>query len=130
MWHDSGRKCGHTRVLTCLRSIELASSRTSGAGFRKDTALLRCADAGSLEGEAFVALTKTVRARSAYDISQLPPATLACAYSGTDDDSAEEAYAALRAWTDAKGARIVGPKREIYLHEMLEIQFPIESVPL
>src|SRR5438445_5567291 len=52
----------------------------------------RCADSGSLEGEPFVALKHKVPFRSFYDVKQLPAATLACAYSGLDDESAEQAY--------------------------------------
>ena len=55
----------------------------------------------------------------------LPEATLACAYSGLDDDSAERAYAAIRRWMNVRGYRPAGPKRELYLGEMIEIQFPL-----
>lgn len=86
-----------------------------------------CADSGYLEGEAFIALKEHVPARSFYDVKQLPPATLACAYSGSDEDSAEEAYSALRKWMTLRDYGLAGPKREIYLHQMLEIQFPLKS---
>jgi DNA-binding transcriptional MerR regulator len=85
----------------------------------------RCADSGSLEGEPFVMLKQPVPRRSSYELKQLPQATLACAYSGLDDESAERAYDALRKWTKIRGYGIAGPKREIYLNEMLEIQFPV-----
>jgi effector-binding domain-containing protein len=65
--------------------------------------------------------------RSVYDLKELPPATLACAYSGLDDEGAEQAYDALRRWTDIRGYRLAGPKREIDLGEILEIQFPVTA---
>jgi DNA-binding transcriptional MerR regulator len=87
----------------------------------------RCAGAGPLEGEPFVALKHKVPFRSFYDVKQLPAATLACAYSELDDDSAERSYDAIRKWMNVRGYQIAGPKREIYLDQMLEIQFPLKS---
>jgi DNA-binding transcriptional MerR regulator len=86
-----------------------------------------CADSGFLEGEPFVALKQRVPSRSVYDLRQLPPATLACAYSGLDFDSAERSYAAIRRWMNTRGYRVAGPKRELYLDGLLEIQFPMRS---
>lgn len=88
----------------------------------------RCADSGCVEGEPFIALKRRVPARSGYEIKDLPPATLACAYSGTDDGSAEQTYVAIRKWMNVRGYRVCGPKREIYVDQLLEIQFPLESV--
>jgi DNA-binding transcriptional MerR regulator len=87
----------------------------------------RCADSGSLEAEPFIALKQRVAPRGAYELKQLAPATLACAYSQTDDASAEQAYAAIRKWMSVRGYRLAGPKREIYLDQLLEIQFPLKS---
>jgi DNA-binding transcriptional MerR regulator len=86
----------------------------------------RCGDSGCLEGEPFVALRQRVPSRGAYDLRELPAAILACAYSSMDDDSAEKTYKALYRWTQIKGYRLVGPKREIYHDQVLEIQFPVE----
>jgi len=88
----------------------------------------RCQDSGQIEGEAFVALKQRVPVRSVYELKLLPPATLACAYSGLDDDSAEEAYEAIRKWLRVRGYKLAGPKREVYLDELLEIQFPFTSL--
>ncbi|HET6180967.1 MAG TPA: MerR family transcriptional regulator [Candidatus Sulfotelmatobacter sp.] len=85
----------------------------------------RCADSGTLEAEPFVALKKTIRAKVPCERKQLPEATLACAYSDLDDESAEQAYGAIRRWMNVRGYRLAGPKRELYLGEMLEIQFPL-----
>jgi len=87
----------------------------------------RCGDSGSLEAEPFVELKKRAPSRSLYETKQLPQATLACAYSGADDESAEQAYVAVRRWMQIRGYRLAGPKREIYLRNMLEIQFPLDS---
>jgi DNA-binding transcriptional MerR regulator len=86
-----------------------------------------CADSGSLEGEPFVALRHRLPRRSIYDVKLLPPITAATAYSALDDESAEWVYGSIRKWMAPRGYRLVGPKREIYLEDMLEIQFPIQS---
>jgi DNA-binding transcriptional MerR regulator len=87
----------------------------------------RCADSGSPEAEPFVELKKRAPLRGAYEMKELPQATLACAYSGIGDESAEQAYVAVRTWMQIRGYRLAGPKREIYLQNMLEIQFPLDS---
>jgi DNA-binding transcriptional MerR regulator len=87
----------------------------------------RCADSGALEGEPFVALTHKVPFRSYYEVKQLPVTMAACAYSALDDDSAEQSYDAIRRWMSVRGYQAAGPKREISLGQMLEIQFPLKS---
>lgn len=87
----------------------------------------RCADSGALEGEPFVGLKHKVPFRTYYDVKQLPAATVACAYSTLDDDSAEQCYDAIRRWMSVRGYQVAGPKREISLGQMLEIQFPLKS---
>jgi DNA-binding transcriptional MerR regulator len=86
-----------------------------------------CADSGSLEAEPFVELKKPAPLRDLYEMTELAQATLACAYSGMGDESAEQAYVAVRRWMQIRGYRLAGPKREIYLQNMLEIQFPLDS---
>lgn len=87
----------------------------------------RCADSGTLEAEPFVALKREVPTRVACDVRQLPEATLACAYSGLDEESAEQSYMAIRKWMIARGYRLAGPKRELYHGGILEIQFPLAT---
>ena len=87
----------------------------------------RCADSGIPEGEPFVALQRRVPSRSVYELKQLPAATLACAYSEDDENCAEQVYAAIQKWMNIRGYRLAGPKREIYLDRLLEIQFPLRS---
>jgi effector-binding domain-containing protein len=72
-----------------------------------------------------VVLNKPISSRIPCELKQLPEATLACAYSGLDDDSAEHSYAAIRRWMNVRGYRLAGPKRELYIGQMLEIQFPL-----
>ncbi len=88
----------------------------------------RCAAEGSIDGEPFVELKQAVPHKSYYELKQLPPATVACAYSGLEDTEAERAYHAIRRWMKIRGFRLAGAKREIYLGQMLEIQFPIQPV--
>jgi DNA-binding transcriptional MerR regulator len=87
----------------------------------------RCADSGTLEAEPFVALKQRVPQRASYDVKRLPEATLACAYSGLDDETSEQAYAAIRRWINVRGYRVAGPKRELNLGQLLEIQFPLSE---
>ncbi|MBS0416177.1 MAG: MerR family transcriptional regulator [Proteobacteria bacterium] len=88
----------------------------------------RCADSGSPEGEPFVALRQRVPPRGSYELGHLPAATLACAYSTTDNGTAEKTYQALFSWTRARGYRLAGPQSEITHDRVLEIQFPIAAV--
>ena len=86
----------------------------------------RCADSGALDGEPFVALKRKVSSRTC-DVKLLPATKVACAYSSLDDESAERSYDAIRKWMGIRGYEIAGPKREISLGQMLEIQFPLKS---
>jgi DNA-binding transcriptional MerR regulator len=87
----------------------------------------RCADSGSLEGEPFIRLKRAVRRRGLYELKELPAVTVASAYCESDEETAEHAYDALRRWMHVHEYRLDGPKREIYLGRMLEIQFPLRS---
>jgi DNA-binding transcriptional MerR regulator len=86
----------------------------------------RCAD-GSLNAEAFIEIRHDPPRRSFYDLKDLPPVTAACAFCSNDDAAADEAYCAIRTWMASRGLILASPKREIYLDDMLEIQFPLES---
>jgi effector-binding domain-containing protein len=85
-----------------------------------------CADSGTLEGEPFVALKRQVPSRTFYDVKELPAATVASTYCNSDDESAEQAYRALQKWVTVGDYQLAGPKREIYLDQILEIQFPLK----
>ncbi|KAA6465017.1 MerR family DNA-binding transcriptional regulator [Acidobacteria bacterium AB60] len=84
----------------------------------------RCAGSGSLEAEPFIALRRPVPGWAGCTVSRLPEATLACAYSDPEDEAAEQTYEAIRRWLHLRGYRLAGPKRELSLGRMLEIQFP------
>jgi effector-binding domain-containing protein len=71
-----------------------------------------------------VTLRRRLPLRTSFDQKELPAATLACAYAQPDDESAEQVYRGLRKWVNARGYRVAGPKREIYMDSLLEIQFP------
>jgi DNA-binding transcriptional MerR regulator len=85
----------------------------------------RCA--GSLIAEPFVEIRRDLPSRSFYDLQDLPPITAACAFSGNDDDAADRTYRAINVWMSRRGFSLAGPKREIYLDDMLEIQFPLNA---
>jgi DNA-binding transcriptional MerR regulator len=100
---------------------------TDAAGDFKGVLWHRCADSGSLEGEPFVELKRDVSRCGAYELKHLPSVTVASAYCESEEDAAEHAYDALRRWMHLHDYRLDGPKREIYLGRMLEIQFPLKS---
>jgi hypothetical protein len=87
---------------------------------------LRCADSGCLEGEPFVALNQRVPTRSSYDLTHLPAATLLCLLSARERKRGE-GYDGIRRRMGVRGYRLAGPKRELYLDRLLEIQFPMKS---
>jgi effector-binding domain-containing protein len=110
-----------------LRPLTLAQRGADTIGGLRGVLWHRCADSRSLEGEPFVALKHKVPFRSFYDVKQLPAATVVCSYSGLDNQSAGEGYDAIRKWMNVRNYQLAGPEREIYLDQMLEIQFPLKS---
>jgi effector-binding domain-containing protein len=87
----------------------------------------RCADSGALEGEPFIELKRLLSRPTFYESKELPRITAACAYASSNDHDVEQAYDAIRKWMSTRGFRLAGPKREIYLGPLLEIQFPLQS---
>jgi DNA-binding transcriptional MerR regulator len=81
----------------------------------------------SLEAEPFTQIRHELQRRTFYDLKDLPSVTVACAFSRTDDAAAEQAYSSIRNWMSTRGFVLAGQKREIYLDNMLEIQFPLKS---
>lgn len=51
----------------------------------------------------------------------------ACAFSNNDDAAAERTYRTINTWMSTRGFSLAGPKREIYLDGMLEIQYPLNG---
>ena len=87
----------------------------------------RRAGSGSLIAEPFAEIRHDLPRRSFYDLKDLPPVMAACAFSSNDDAAAEQAYRAINTWISARGFCLAGPKLEIYIDDLLEIQFPLDS---
>jgi DNA-binding transcriptional MerR regulator len=86
----------------------------------------RCAASGAIEGEPFVQIDQRAPRSGAYEMKDLPSATVATAYCEPDDRDAERVYEALSRWVSLHELRLDGPKREIYVGQILEIQFPVK----
>lgn len=88
----------------------------------------RCAASGVIEGEPFVQITERGRHCNAYEVRDLPSATVATAYCEPTDRDAERVYDAVSRWIHFHDFRLDGPKREIYVGQILEVQFPVKPV--
>ena len=86
----------------------------------------RCAASGVIEGEPFMEISARATQVGAYDLGELPSATVASAYCEPDDNDALRVYGALDRWLHSRGLRLNGPKREIYIGQILEVQFPVQ----
>jgi DNA-binding transcriptional MerR regulator len=87
----------------------------------------RCADRGVIEGEPFVEVKNGTVCPVTYQLSELPGAHVARAFSSLDDDEAEGTHVGLSRWIRARGYRLAGPRREIYRGRLLEIQYPLQT---
>ncbi len=117
----------HYRELTPLEKELKEALPEPSIGSMRGVLWHRCADSGVIEGEPFLELKHDVPRRSVYDVKQLPAATLACGYCEPQDDAAEEVYRTIKRWMEVRGYRLAGPKRELDLGNLLEIQFPLQS---
>jgi DNA-binding transcriptional MerR regulator len=86
----------------------------------------RCAASGSIEGEPFVQVSHRTPRCGSYELKELPSATVATAYCEPDDRDAERVYGAVERWIRLRDYRLDGAKREIYVGQILEIQFPVK----
>lgn len=86
-----------------------------------------CADSGKLEGEPFVQLKQAISLKSACDVRLTPGVEVASCFSSSDEQDSEQTYRALRDWMKLHKHKLAGPKRELTVGELLEIQFPIAS---
>src|SRR5688572_24993650 len=87
----------------------------------------RCEASGVIEGEPFVELTGRGIRGAGYELKQLPGARVAAAYCEADDAAAVRTYDAIDRWIHRHALRLDGPKREICIGGILEIQFPVQS---
>jgi DNA-binding transcriptional MerR regulator len=85
----------------------------------------RCAASGVIDGEPFVEVGRDFRRAPGIELKELPRVTVASAYCESDDDIAVRTYDTIDRWIHAHDLRLDGPKREIYVGSMLEIQFPV-----
>lgn len=87
----------------------------------------RCEASGAIEGEPFIELRgKPPRVRG-YALGELPRGRMASAYCEPDDAAAVRTYETIDRWIHRRSLRLSGPKREIYLGQLLEIQFPVTA---
>jgi len=85
----------------------------------------RCEASGAIDGEPFVELRGQTVGGSGIVVRQLPAAHMASAYCESDDAAAVRTYDAIDRWIHRHSLRLDGPKREIYIGQLLEIQFPV-----
>jgi DNA-binding transcriptional MerR regulator len=88
----------------------------------------RCAASGIIEGEPFMEIGTRAPRGGGYELKELPSATVASAYCEPDEGDAIRVYGALDRWLHSHGYRLNGPKREIYVGQILEVQFPVSAV--
>jgi DNA-binding transcriptional MerR regulator len=86
----------------------------------------RCEASGVIEGEPFVELTGRGIRGAGYELKQLPGARVATAYCESEDAAAVRTYDAIDRWIHRHSLRLDGPKREICIGGILEIQFPVQ----
>jgi DNA-binding transcriptional MerR regulator len=87
----------------------------------------RCEASGAIDGEPFVEIAARAPGSRSYEIKQLPPATVASAFCESDDGAAVRTYDAIDRWLHARDLQLAGPKRELYVGRILEIQFPVKA---
>ena len=98
------------------------------AGRERGVLWHRCAASGLIEGEPFAEVTARTPRAGGYELKELPSAMVASAYCEPEDGDAILVYGALDRWLHAHGLRLDGPKREIYLGQILEVQFPVRAI--
>lgn len=87
----------------------------------------RCEASGAIDGEPFLEIAAKAPRSRLYEIKHLPPANVASAYCESDDAAAVRTYEAIDRWLHVHDLRLAGPKRELYVGRILEIQFPVKA---
>lgn len=85
----------------------------------------RCEASGAIEAEPFMEVRGQTSRGSAFELKHLPGVRVASAYCESDDSAASRTYDAIDRWIHRRSLRLDGPKREIYVGQLLEIQFPV-----
>ena len=85
----------------------------------------RCEASGGIEGEPFVELRGAATRAPGYALGHLPESRVASAYCECDDEAAVRTYEIIDRWIHRHALKLSGPKREIYVGQVLEIQFPV-----
>jgi DNA-binding transcriptional MerR regulator len=112
-----------------LGDVELDLARAVNPAFigtAKGVLWHRCEASGAIDGEPFVEVAARAPRSRSYQIRELPPATVASAFCESDDAAAVRTYEAIDRWLHARDLRLAGPKRELYVGRILEIQFPVK----
>jgi DNA-binding transcriptional MerR regulator len=86
----------------------------------------RCEASGAIDGEPFVEIAARAPPSRRYEVRQLPQAMVASAFCESEDVAAVRTYDAIDRWLHAHEYRLAGPKRELYVGRILEIQFPVK----
>jgi DNA-binding transcriptional MerR regulator len=86
----------------------------------------RCEASGAIDGEPFVEVIRPVPRSGRYALNDLPGSTVASAFCEPDDDAAARAYAQIDRWVHEHDYRLAGAKREFYVGNLLQVQFPLE----
>jgi len=85
----------------------------------------RCEASGAIEGEPFIEVRRRTPRAAGFELKSLPRARVASAYCECEDAAAVRTYEAIDRWIHGHALAIDGPKREIYVGNLLEIQFPV-----
>jgi DNA-binding transcriptional MerR regulator len=99
--------------------------RPANAGEQRGVLWHRCEASGAIEGEPFMEVRGAAPRGSGFELGCLPRACVASAYCESDDSAAVRTYDAIDRWIHGHGLQLNGPKREIYVGQLLEIQFPV-----
>jgi DNA-binding transcriptional MerR regulator len=85
----------------------------------------RCEASGAIEGEPFAEVRGVGHQGIGFELKRLPGARVASAYCECDDTAAFRTYELIDRWIHRHELRLEGPKRELYVGQLLEIQFPV-----
>jgi DNA-binding transcriptional MerR regulator len=85
----------------------------------------RCEASGAIEGEPFIELKCPAPRAAGIELKWLPRVRVATAWCECEDAAAVRTYDAIDRWIHRHALVLDGPKREIYVGNILEIQFPV-----